>query len=83
MSARIRLTGAHTARRDAGQRVDLADLVASLIAVLVVLAHLPAVALVWVAAFAVVGVLLVLLLGRVLRLGRPVPDVPGRHEVPQ
>lgn len=69
----------HAAARDGGQRADLAGLIGWLIAALIVLVHLPVVALVWVAALATIGVLLVLLFGRVLRLGRPVPDLEGRH----
>ncbi|CAL9605624.1 hypothetical protein SUDANB95_05483 [Actinosynnema sp. ALI-1.44] len=82
MSARLRHAGAHAAprpHRDGGQRADLANHVVLLLAVLVVLVHLPAVALVWVAALGIVAVLAVLLIGRVLQLGRPVPDKKGTH----
>jgi fatty acid desaturase len=82
VSARLWHAGAHTAprpRRDTAQRADLAQLITWLIVALIVLVLLPAVALVWIAALITVGTLVVLLLGRVLQLGRPVPDQEGRH----
>lgn len=83
MSARLRFGGAHTGprpRRDFEQRVDLGYRIAILIAfVYLAVVALPPIALVWTAAFLTIGVLSVLLLGRVLQLGRPVPDQEGRH----
>lgn len=83
MSARLRFGGAHLAprpRRSYDQRMDLGHRIAILLAVVyLAVVALPPIALVWVAAFVTVGVMLVLLLGRVLQLGRPLPEQEGRH----
>lgn len=81
MSARVRLGGAHRTPRTYDERMDLGHRVAILIAlVYLAVVALPAVALVWLAAWMVVAVLAALLLGRVIKAGRPVPDDrEGRH----
>lgn len=83
MSARLRFGGAHTAPRPPRtyeQRVDLGYRVAILISVVyLAVVALPPIGLVWAAAILTVGVLSVLLLGRILQLGRPLPEQEGRH----